>query len=82
MGASAPLHPVVEERGERRLADAKLLQLDAPLEPFEQALPATQHDGRDDDRQLVDGIGRQGLADEVRTARQVDVLGARRLPGP
>src|SRR4051812_48531550 len=78
-GAQSILNAVVDERRERRLAHAEVLELERLLEAVEEPLAAAEYDGRDDDRQLVDQPGCERLPDDVGAAHDVDVLAARRL---
>src|SRR3954468_13524439 len=63
---------VIDEGGERRLAQSLVLELDPLVEPVEQALSAAEDDRRDDDRQLLHDARREGLPDEVGSAHDVD----------
>src|SRR5215207_7700768 len=57
-----------------------MLQLKWLREPVEEPLAAAHDHGRDDDAQLVDDPGLEGLADDLRATHDLNVLVARRLP--
>src|SRR5437879_5431916 len=80
-GCRAPSHAVVDERRVGRLAAAEVVQVDRAREAFEQALAAAEHARRDDDRQLVDELRRERLADHVCATHDADVLVAGRRRG-
>ena len=65
-----------------RLAHSEVLEFQGFAEPVEQALAGAEDHRGDDDRELVDQPGRQGLADEVCAAHHMDLLAAGRRLGP
>src|SRR5215218_4847781 len=73
---SPTLHAVIDERRVLRLPYAQVLEVERLREPVEQPLAAAEDDRRDDDRQVVDELGLQRLADDVGAAHDVDVLPA------
>jgi hypothetical protein len=76
------LHFVVNERGERRLANSEMLELHKSGEAIEKTLPGTEHQWGDDQRELIEESGGQGLPDYLSTAHHVHLSVTRCRPGP
>ena len=53
----------------RRLSHTEVLEVEQLREPVEESLSRAHDDRRDDDRQLVDDPGREGLTDDLGSAR-------------
>src|SRR5882757_9255089 len=68
------LHAVADECRERGLAYSEVLEFEGFAEPLEQALAGAEGHRGDDDRELVDQPGRQGLAGEVCAAHHMHLL--------
>jgi|SRR5215217_8095405 hypothetical protein len=82
-GTRSPHHAVPEMRDPGRVDHPRDLQLDgARSDPLEQPHPVAEQHGREVDLDLVDQPRLQELLDNVRPARDPDVLPARRLPRP